>query len=68
MNFELHYDLISGCTLNLSLGGGGGGGGAMLVFFLDWGCNCPLHPPVYGPEAAANCPKRPRKILKPSEQ
>ena len=31
MNFELHYDHISGCTLNFSLGG------AIVVFFLNWG-------------------------------
>ena len=38
MNFELHYDLISGCTMNFSLGG------AIVVFFLDWGCNCFVAP------------------------
>ena len=43
MKFELHYDLISGCTLNFF-------GGAIVVFFLDWGCKCSVAPPGYGPD------------------
>ena len=38
MTFELHYERFSGCTLNFSLGG------AIVVFFLDWGCNCSVAP------------------------
>ena len=43
MTFELHYDLISGFTLNFSLGG------AIVVFFSIGGEIVPLHPPGYGP-------------------
>ena len=48
MNFELHYDFISGCTLDLSWGGGGGGG-AIMLFFSTGGRNCSVAPPGYGP-------------------
>ena len=36
MTFNYIMFLISGCTLNFSLGGGGG---AIVVLFLDWGYN-----------------------------
>ena len=46
MNFELHYGLISSCTLNFSLGCNNG------IFFSIGGAIAPLYPLVTGlPEA-----------------
>ena len=43
MTFELHYDCISGCTLNFSFGG------AIVVFFSIGVRNYSVASPGYGP-------------------